>query len=440
MATLYVDSVTGSDADNGTTWALAKATLTGVAAIDAAGDTIWVSDNHAESTAGAISFDWAGTVASPTRVQCGDDAAEPPTSLAATATVSTTGNSNITLASTTLQVLYWRGITFQSGVGATGTASIINTGNSFVEASKFRISTTGASSVIRLAASGTDWTRYKDCTFRFGAAGQTLSLFGGRAIVEGGSIEAGGTSPTTLVASMNGGSRVYFEGFDLSAAASTINLCSVTLGVVRVVFRNCKLPASWSGSLHSGTPGAGAVIEMINCDNADTTYRYRKAAQFGTVQDETTLVRTGGADIDSVGMSWQMVSNANAEYPMLTLDSPEIQRQITSVGSAVTLTVHFLRDSATNLTDAEIWMRVQYLGTSGVPLGSFISDAKADVLASAADQSASSETWTTTGMANPNEQQCSVTFTPQEAGMAIITIHLAKASTTVYVCPKVEQS
>lgn len=51
----YVDSVTGSDADNGTSWALAEATLAAAIADCTAnkGDIIFVAPNHAESLAAA---------------------------------------------------------------------------------------------------------------------------------------------------------------------------------------------------------------------------------------------------------------------------------------------------------------------------------------------------------------------------------------------------
>jgi hypothetical protein len=88
------------------------------------------------------------------------------------------------------------------------------------------------------------------------------------------------------------------------------------------------------------------------------------------------------------------------------------------------------------LTDAECWIEVQYLGTSGVPLGSFTSDAKADPLTAAANQTSSSETWTTTGLTTPIKQKLSVTFTPQEKGYIHAVIHLAKASISIYVVPK----
>ena len=106
MANIYVRSTDGNNVDNGSTWALAKADLTGAAAIDAAGDRIWVSQVHAESTAAAISFAWAGSAASPIWVCCGNDGASPPTALATTATVTTTGNSSITLASANSQYVY----------------------------------------------------------------------------------------------------------------------------------------------------------------------------------------------------------------------------------------------------------------------------------------------------------------------------------------------
>src|SRR3990167_9027284 len=96
MATLYVRSTDGSDADTGATWALAKASLAGAFAAASAGDTIYVSQVHAETQASAMTLTSPGTAASPVRVLCVNDAAEPPTALATTATVTTTGaNTNI---------------------------------------------------------------------------------------------------------------------------------------------------------------------------------------------------------------------------------------------------------------------------------------------------------------------------------------------------------
>src|SRR5690349_19716487 len=90
-STRYVRSTDGSNSDNGTTWALAKATIAGLDAIDTAGDTLWVSQVHAESTSSAVTLSFAGTAAAPTKLMCGNDATEPPTAPATGATVALSG-------------------------------------------------------------------------------------------------------------------------------------------------------------------------------------------------------------------------------------------------------------------------------------------------------------------------------------------------------------
>ena len=100
MANIYVRSSDGNNADSGSSWALAKATLGGAAAVAAAGDTIYVSAAHSETTASALALTFAGTAGNPIRILSVDDAGnpEPPTGLLAGATIATTGASNITTA------------------------------------------------------------------------------------------------------------------------------------------------------------------------------------------------------------------------------------------------------------------------------------------------------------------------------------------------------
>lgn len=441
MANIYVRSTDGSNSDNGSTWALAKLDLVGAAGIDAAGDVIWVSQAHAESTAGAISPAWAGSQSNPTRIICGDDSAAPPTALATTATVTTTGNSNISLASDRYCYVY--GITFVAGSGASGTASILLAASSgtplyseFEECS-FQLASTGTSSVINSNNSNQHTIRLRDCTFKFAATAQKISnSSSGKLIITGGSVLPGSSAITEFV---NPGfaSETYIDGVDLSNCAAAMNVSTSSQPNSRLVIRNCKMPASWSGSVHSGTPAVGALYELFNCSDGDVNYRYERKDQWGTITHQaSTLVRTGGATDGTTPLSWKMVSNTTPEWKHQTLDSNEIVVWNETVGSAITVTLEFLHDSATNMTDREIWMEAQYLGTSGVPLSSFIDDAATGYLTTAADQADSSETWDTTGMSNPNTQKMSVTFTPQEKGFIVVKAKLAATSKTVYVCPK----
>lgn len=440
-STRYLDSAAGNDANGGTSWADAKATMAGIDAIDTAGDTIYVAQTHSETTAAAVSYAFAGTTASPTKIICGDKAAQPPTSLSTTAVIATTGN---TSSITSTLIGYCYGVTFDAGQTGTGISSFLNRGAGVCvyDNCTFKLSSTGTNSRIDAGNSNTISSSYINCSFKFGAAGQLI--IGTTFSIKGGSVLSGGTSPNTLFNTVGGAAPITVDGFDLSNCSSSVNITSNSNTGVLMVLRDCKLPSSWTGSLNASTPGTGSVFEMFNCDSGDTHYRYRKATQVGTMQDETTLVRSGGANDGVTTYSYKMVSNANCQGPHQTLDTPEFVIYIpaASTGSSQNATISVLRDSATNLKDTEIWAEAMYLGTSGVPLASFADDAASSLpIAAGADQDADAgSSWTTTGMSNPNKQKCVVTFTPQEEGYLHVKVRLAKASTTVYIDPKIQKS
>jgi hypothetical protein len=236
------------------------------------------------------------------------------------------------------------------------------------------------------------------------------------------------------------------EGCDFSGMSTTFNMLSGSVGN-RLVIRNCKLPSSWTGQLFPAASkvALGGTVEMYNCDSGDTNYRLWVETGVGTIVDETTIIRTGGASDGTTGIAWKVTSTADAQYPHLTVESPEIVQWNETTASAITATVEIVHDSqgagnGADFHNDEIWLEVMCLGTSGAPLGSFISSAKADVLATAADITNSSETWTTTGLTTPVKQTLSVTFTPQEKGFIHAKVYLAKASKTVYIDPLITVS
>lgn len=441
MANIYVRSTDGNNADTGATWALAEATLAGADATpDAAGDTIWVSQVHAESTAGAVTLAFAGTPATPSRILCGDDAAEPPTALATTATVTTTSGTLVLGGS-----FYCYGITFTSSSTTTICGSSANQVQLYEQCS-FRTTNPGGGGSFLFGSQNNvaQKMRFVDCTFKPNAAGQVWTVYGNAEIC-GGSIVSGSTTPTALFALSADRTNGILDvsGFDFSNLSSSLNLCKGdTAAPGHIVFRNCKLPASWSGSLVSGTiPGPGPRYEMHNCDSTDTNYRMWVEDYAGSIKHETTIVRTGGASDGTTALSWKMVTSANAEYPTVPLVSPEGSLWNDTTGSSKTLTVEIVHDSqgagsGSKFQDDEVWLEAMALTTSGVPLGAWIDDAKANVLATAANQADSSETWTTTGLTTPVKQALSVTFTPQEKGVVTWRVVCAKASKTLYVCPK----
>jgi hypothetical protein len=173
---------------------------------------------------------------------------------------------------------------------------------------------------------------------------------------------------------------------------------------------------------------------MHNCDSGDTHIRVAEHSGVGVVTSDTAVLRTGGAvQDDGTAHSWRMggITNTSLLYP---LRSPETIVYNSTVGSPVTVTLEVLRDSVTNLTDAQAWIEVTYLGVSGAPQGVSVNDRVATVIATAADQDASSATWTH-AMTNPNEQKLSVTFTPAEVGYVVARAVLG-ANAIMYVDPQ----
>lgn len=441
MADYYVKSGAAGSAD-GSSWTNAYTTIKAAVEARSAGDRFFVSHQHAETQASNMNITSPGTAANPQHILCVNDGATPPTALALTATATATGGFAVTLVGS----FYCYGVQFYSGssgnaislfLGSSGAGSSIQ----FYEKCQFYCPTTFASATGIQLGGNADFDVHniiwKNCDVKFGVSGHGIINFIANLRWDGGSVLSGSAALTSLLRGGGIGRRnlMIIEGVDLSNIGTTAGILIEGTNAANVMLRNCKLPASWSGTLvQSGTITPAHRSEMWNCDNDDTQYKVWIEDYAGTIREEATLVKTGSAAAQSI----KMTASANAEYPGITLRSPEISRRNTAVGSSKTVTVDILHDSATNLKDNEVWLEVQYLGTSGFPISTFISDAKTDVLATAADQTTSSATWTTSGMSNANKQKLAVTFTPQEAGYFQAVVHLALASKVIYVDPDLQ--
>lgn len=440
MAEIRTRSTDGSDADNGSTWALAKATLTGAAAIDAAGDTIWVSQAHNESTAAAVTIALAGTLDQPVRVICVNDGADPPTAVADTAVVATTGNSNISLTG----ACYVYGIDFRVASGTnnatfSGSASNAQT----YERCKFKLVGTGASGRINFGNTGSNAAhiRLLECEASLANTGQGFAVGASWLDIYGGRMLSGTAVATGLFKFPNGGRPGYLfvDGFDMTDAGAAMNLVTPnSSSQILAKFRSCRLPASWSGSPVNGTLTHGSRVELWNCDSADTNYRLWIETAAGSIRESAAVYVSGWSGSDTAH-SHVFTANSSANEALNVLIGPDLFAGNATVGSSVTATVEIVTDGVT-LTDAECWLEVMVMSTSGNPLGTWTSDHRASMVATAANQTSSSQGWTTTGLTSPVKQKLSVSFTPQEAGYVIGRVYLAKASTTVYVDPELRLS
>lgn len=450
MANYYVRSAAAGTAD-GSSWANAYTTLSTALSGKTASDVLWVADDHNESTVGAVTLSLPSTVSTTAGIRIigvNTHVTEPPTGVVSGAP---SANVAVGAASNALSINGFgtiTGINFLSGTNNSG-ACLINLMGSAGSAAQiydnctFQLRTVSASAFIQCtpAASGSNadhLLRIVNSSMKFGATGQSIRAGAGMTHISNLSLDATGSIPTTLI---TGATNLYsiflLESSDLSGRAFT-NLVSVAwAATASLIVRNCKLPSSISVTTGTHTGPGGAFIKMHNSDSGSTNYRFAEHSWQGSVVQQTgTLVRTGGAtDAGGTLYSMKMIGSTNAEAMFgAPLYSPEFSVYNTTTGSSKTITVETLADTAVNLQDDEIWLEVQYMGTSGVPLGTVASDRMSNIMSTPADQDASSATWDTTGMTNANKQKLVVTYTPQVAGYFIAKVGLAK-NITAYVDP-----
>lgn len=434
MADIFLNSGDGSDANSGADWTAEKLTLaTGVAGIDAAGDRVLIDSAHTES-ATSISYTCPGTAANPCQI------------LSVTPT-GTSGISSLTAGATFTGSS--TGVTLNGSFYAYGLSIVASGGNitcgsaaasnQTFDTCTFNLSSASAGARMIFGtntANAGSVTALRNCVFQTGATGQRIS-YAGDVRIDGGSWSASGTDPVAafIPYGADGGGRggtLTVQGFDFSNLPSTVNLIGISHGGCTALFRDIIMPASWSGApISSSDVKDGHRVEVWRYKVGSAWNRFWLRDTRRDLTPETTIVRTGGASDDDGNYSVKMVTTANCAYPATVARSMPMAVHNTTTGSSLTVTVQIIHDSATALDDDELWVEVEE------PDGTITTDAVASVIATPAAQTSSSETWTTTGMSNPNEQELSVTINASIAGPLLVTVCCAKPSTTLYICPKV---
>jgi hypothetical protein len=428
VASYYVDS-NAAGAGTGADWANAFTTLNGAFSGKAAGDVFYVSHAHAQTQASALTLTSPGTAAAPCFVYCVTSAGSvPPVSadLRTTATITTTGANSITFAA---QHTYFYGVGFRAGTGAVTNNIAAATNGTFLFCESCNLKKLGTSAATNAMNFGSSQVKivFKNTTVEFGSSGDRLSAGGFFQWTDTANAIAGATLPGSLFVFGTAGT-VILEGVDLSALGSGATIVTADADYNNFLAKDCKLGASVT---LSATPSnVGNTRSFIRCDSGDTNYRTEKYTYEGTLTTETTIVRTGGASDGTTPIAWKVITTANSKriYPF---EAFPISIWNETVGSAVTVTVECRGAAVPNLD--EMWMDVEYLGTSGFPLGNFSTTGHADLLATGTACTSSSETWG----GSTSSFKLVATVTPQEKGPITAYVKIAKVSSTFYIDPKI---
>lgn len=410
----------------------------------AAGDLVFVDDGHAEALNIAFyTIKGSTTANNPVKIICVDQASDTLSTGASCTSQSTVNN------------LTFMGFGYSYGITYNGANMIYfydtSTGTTWI------LEGAGTTLLLRVMNSG-DWIEIRGSNIakihslqiRNGSIQldnlNNYILIGGNSLFDwkGGRLIAGNGITNLFYSGYRDPRLVFIEDVDLddvgvgATATALVNVAGIFPN--EFLFSRCKLPsdAGFLPTVGSWPAPLSGKVRLHHCSSASKYYDFHEESYEGKIEDETTIVRTGGAaDPDSLAQAWKMISSANTLEIINGLKSPPIAAWNPDA-SEKTFTVECLIDSAANLQNDEVWMEFEYPADAASGLGYVASD-KCEILGTPADKSAGvgAGNWGTGGMGDPNSFKCSVTVTPGKAGPVTARIYLAKASTTIYVDPMI---
>lgn len=203
---------------------------------------------------------------------------------------------------------------------------------------------------------------------------------------------------------------------------------------------NCKM--NWATpptEAAAGNPQSDGRIVMTNCGNSDRPWWIYTIQVGGSTTGSSftrflatdSAYRDGGAVYDGKPVSWYCTPNATWDTPRY---SPWMYGSFSSTGSK-NVAVYIAQDSgSTNLQDDEVWLEVEYPGTSGQGLWAIARDRFTIPFGTPADQTTDSSTWT--GISETNMQELSVDVTVGQAGPFRCRVVVGDGTTAFYIDPK----
>jgi hypothetical protein len=419
-----------------------------------AGNTVYIGDNHAESQTTTLTITPTTTSTTIGKLLCHNHSGSYPpvaSDLTTGATVSTTAAVNLTFNPGANGAFYTNGVTFNVGVGvnSTGVQLGINTSENsigFYEKCSFQVAATyvGISYIAVGSTATTAFTNWNNCTVKFGNAGQYINVAGGSFNWQntGQVLASGSTVPTALVAMLTSGnySNIVLEALDLSQITANIfGTQTGNEGGTRLV-KDCKLNAAVTLQQGGMTTAMALVEQVIRSNSGAVAYTSSRYAYEGTETTETSITRVGGA-VDPTGQaqSRKIVTTANAQWLRPFQAEPYAAWNATT-GANVTVTVYGTVNAAALPTNDDLWLEIEYLGSSAPPLGSIVTTTKANLLAIGAAVAADSSSWNGGGSgAGWSPFKLVATLSSPQPGMAghiEARVRAAKAAATYYIDPQ----
>lgn len=426
MATIYVRSSDGSDSDDGSTWALAKATYQAAATAAGTDGIVYMDDPHRET------FGTSKTYTIPAGLKtivAQTDTTTPVTAPNATANLEcTTANDDLTISG-----FFW-------GISLKTTRYIrpIAAGDIFYFENS-RLEQTATAGYLYTYQDGVT-VILKDCELKvygFVAAKGVFNIIGC-------TYEAPASAPTTLFSVGSEGGLFFIDANDFSAYNGT-NIFDFTQLVsgyqMLAVECNNNLMPSGTITWSAGRPTIQTADGWLKCHgngNGDEYYQIFEDNYGGYVQESVAIYHGSDATYDGTNeFSIGLHGNANTSYVYPIRYKLRIKKVDASSGA--TIAVHLAYDKATTLNNSDIGLEVKYHDGTNEAHGKWVRE----IAVGAADpgdrdgMTAVTNTWTES-FSNPNAETIEVDI-PTGQGVGLVEVWVVLMSNeTVYFCSEIE--
>ncbi len=449
MTTYFVSAVDGNNADNGTTWTLAKQTVAGALAIAASNDIILVDSAGTFTATAAITWTApAGNIAIISVNRAGGDVP------LAGATESVGASSNaFSIPGVNGASIFVYGMVLNGGTNNSASCSIsllvTASATSFLYLKNCTLDLKGITSssifiILGATISSSNQSlsiRAEDCTFICSGsrAGNFISL-------RDASIEminptfsiTGGTKPTGLftAAAINNSPELSIRDGDISGynVSASAYFVLTSMGRSRIKLENLKTSAT--PSLTSGSwPGGIGYIQLRNVDSGDTINSFEYYNAYGSLIENSSIYLTNGEQFAGANLSWQVTTTSLCsaftpfQVPLFTIWNTNTSLQVA--------TVELIRDNATPLTDQNAWLGIDFPASASFPNYTYNTDRNAaPFTGTPVNQTTSTVGWTGVGgFSNPTKQSLDVSLTAAEVGLLTGTVFLGIPSDVLYLNP-----
>lgn len=256
-----------------------------------------------------------------------------------------------------------------------------------------------------------------------------------------------GSGKLTEAAFSNGGGAIILRDCDITSCTGNIfnNIggSKADDDTVRIEASGCKINASATLVEEDFTKqGHRAIITNTASTSAAAEYQYYNQGMHGAAEDDTSIYRDNSTAFPSgqkISLKVVTSSVANAGAPF-AFDVPTRYAELSNAASD-NIKLYIL--SSATLYDSDIWAEVVYPDGTNAHEYNYLSTRHTEILdTNGTELSTNTESWT--GMGSPLENKYEINLdTSADAGsdcVPIIRLYVAKASTTLYVCPTLELS